>query len=58
MVETKETVAAELYNQLTDPQENRNIANLPENAEICKKLEAKLQADWRKAKPNIADYSK
>jgi iduronate 2-sulfatase len=32
--------AIELYNHLTDPQENKNVANAPANTELVKKLMA------------------
>ncbi|MFK5924723.1 MAG: sulfatase [Verrucomicrobiota bacterium] len=41
----------ELYDHKTDPQENVNIANLPENAELVKKLTEKLSSGWRAALP-------
>ncbi len=41
----------ELYDHLNDPQENVNIANLPENAELVKQLTKQLAAGWRSALP-------
>lgn len=43
--------AVELYDHRNDPQENTNIANRPENAELVKKLTAELRAGWRAARP-------
>ena len=50
--QTKEYVAHELYDHQTDPQENINIASLPDNHEIVKQLEARLRSGWREALPN------
>lgn len=41
----------ELYDHQSDPQENFNIANRPENAELVKKLTNQLRAGWKKALP-------
>ena len=46
---TIEKVALELYDNLMDPQENNNIAGLPENAELIKELSKRLQAGWKAA---------
>ena len=43
--------AIELYDHQTDPQENVNIANQPENAALVKDLTAKLNAGWKAALP-------
>jgi flagellin-specific chaperone FliS len=43
--------AIELYDHQTDPQENVNIANQPENAALVKELTAKLNAGWKAALP-------
>ena len=43
--------AVELYDHQTDPQENVNIANEPENAALVKELTAKLNAGWKAALP-------
>ena len=43
--------ALELYDHQLDPQENVNIANRPENAELVKRLSAQLAAGWRAALP-------
>jgi arylsulfatase A-like enzyme len=39
--------AVELYDHQTDPQENVNIANAPENAELVARLTAQWQQGWR-----------
>lgn len=44
-------VAVELYDHKTDPQENQNIAQRPENATLVKSLQEKLNAGWRAATP-------
>jgi len=41
----------ELYDHKNDPQENINIANLPENVELVKKLTSQLADGWRAAQP-------
>ncbi len=41
----------ELYDHKSDPQENINIANEPENAELVKQLTDQLKAGWSKAVP-------
>jgi len=41
----------ELYDHKSDPQENINIANRPENAELVKRLTGQLAAGWRAAVP-------
>lgn len=50
--ETKEYVAYELYDHEIDPQQNNNIAGLPQNEQIVKRLSAQLKAGWRAALPN------
>ena len=47
----KELAAKELYDHRTDPQENNNIAILPENIKIVNKLSEQLKAGWRAALP-------
>jgi arylsulfatase A-like enzyme len=42
--------AVELYDQQTDPQENVNIANSPEHAELVARLTEQWQRGWRGAK--------
>ena len=49
--ETKAFAAHELYDHQSDPSENMNIANLPENRSLVEKLSAQLEAGWEAAKP-------
>lgn len=49
--ESDELIARELYDQRTDPQENNNIAELPENEEAVERLAAELKAGWQAAVP-------
>jgi arylsulfatase A-like enzyme len=46
-----EIVARELYDHKTDPQENENVADKPEQAKIIAKLGAQMKAGWQAAKP-------
>ncbi len=48
---TKEYVAHELYDHQTDPQENINVASLPDNRDVVKQLDARLRSGWREALP-------
>jgi len=41
----------ELYDHLIDPNENVNIANRPENAQLVRQLASQLHAGWRSAVP-------
>ncbi len=41
--------AVELYDNLSDPDENINIADFPENAELLEDMAKKLTAGWRAA---------
>ena len=41
----------ELYDHHSDPQENINIADKPENARLVKQLTEQLKAGWRNAIP-------
>ncbi len=41
----------ELYDHQSDPQENINLANMPENTELVQQLTARLTAGWRAARP-------
>jgi iduronate 2-sulfatase len=41
--------AVELYDHQTDPQENVNIANAPENADLVARLTEQWQQGWRRA---------
>lgn len=43
-------VGVELYDNLVDPDENVNIAGLPENAELIEELAQRLEAGWKAAK--------
>jgi len=43
--------AVELYDEQTDPQENANIVNLPENTELVEKLTKQLLTGWQGAMP-------
>jgi iduronate 2-sulfatase len=43
--------ALELYDHETDPQENVNVARLPANAEVVKRLMEQWRQGWRGAKP-------
>lgn len=47
----KKVGGLELYDHESDPQENINIANLPENKELVKQLTTQLTAGWRAALP-------
>jgi arylsulfatase A-like enzyme len=44
-------VVFELYDHFTDPQENVNIANLPENKELVAGLQNQLHQGWKAARP-------
>jgi iduronate 2-sulfatase len=46
-----EFVARELYDNLDDPQENINLADIPKYAGLVEKLSEKLRAGWRDARP-------
>ena len=46
-----EFLAYELYDHSADPQENVNLANRPERAEVVQTLKAQLHAGWRAALP-------
>ncbi|MFK5924962.1 MAG: sulfatase [Verrucomicrobiota bacterium] len=41
----------ELYDHQNDSEENQNVANLPENRELIKKLTKRLRAGWKIALP-------
>jgi len=43
--------AIELYDHEVDPQENRNIAGHPSNADLVDQLMAQLKRGWQGAKP-------
>jgi hypothetical protein len=40
-----------LYDHQTDPDENANIANLPENKALVEQLSQQLGAGWKAARP-------
>jgi len=44
-------VAVELYDHEKDPDENVNVAHLPENKELVAQLSAQLRKGWREAPP-------
>lgn len=44
--DAEETVAVELYDHETDPQENENLAARPEHAALVKRLTAELKTQW------------
>lgn len=46
--------ATELYDHQTDPHENQNIADVPENRPIVEKLAQQLKAGWQAARPATA----
>jgi iduronate 2-sulfatase len=45
-------VASELYDHQTDPDENINIAEYPDNAKLLDELSRSLKAGWRAARPD------
>jgi iduronate 2-sulfatase len=47
-------VARELYDHQTDPQENVNIADRPENREVVEELTKQMQAGWRAVRAGMA----
>jgi len=49
--EKGEYVTAELYNSLTDPEENKNIAYQEENKELINELSKQLAGGWKAARP-------
>ena len=44
-------VAVELYDHVNDPEENVNVADRPENADVIRGLSAQLDAGWKGALP-------
>lgn len=46
-----QTLAVELYDHMTDPEENENIALRAENAELTRTLSMQLRAGWPSALP-------
>ena len=49
--DSKKLGGLELYDHKSDPQENVNIANTRENADLVKRLTVQLAAGWRAALP-------
>lgn len=49
--ETKTFAANELYDHKTDPGENVNISQKPEQKKLVEQLSAQLKAGWQQAKP-------
>ncbi len=54
----KKLGALELYDHKSDPQENFNVAGVPQNADLVKQLSAQLAAGWRAALPARDDEPK
>lgn len=50
-INPKRVAGRELYDHETDPDENLNIANHPENKEVIASLSKRLNAGWRAAVP-------
>ena len=50
-METKNVVGKELFDHHTDPEENMNIAGLPDNSDLVKLLSEKLEKGWEAAMP-------
>ena len=50
-------LAIELYDHQTDPQENANIADRPENAELVKRLKDQWRQGWKGAMPPSANHA-
>jgi len=46
-----ELVARELYDNRDDPEENLNLADLPEHAKLVGKLSEQLRSGWKAARP-------
>lgn len=55
---TRERIATELYDHMTDPEENVNIANEPENKNLVTRLSKQLSDGWRQALPEGGSVSK
>lgn len=47
----KEPAARELYDHQKDPDENTNLANRPEFADLVARLSAQLRSGWKAARP-------
>jgi arylsulfatase A-like enzyme len=50
-----ELVAREVYDNKEDPQENRNLADLPEHVALVKQLSRQLAAGWQGARPPLPE---
>ena len=46
----------ELYDYYKDPHETRNVANLPQNAELIAHLSERLRAGWQRAVPGTEEH--
>jgi iduronate 2-sulfatase len=46
-----DVAAVELYDHQSDPQENTNIANRPENASLLKQLTEQWERGWQGVTP-------
>ena len=52
-----ETIATEVYDHLSDPNESINIAGHPENRELVEALKSQFKAGWKAAVPKAKnDY--
>jgi hypothetical protein len=47
---THEVAAVELYDHQSDPNENKNIANLPENKSLVAQLDVQMKSGWQGAR--------
>jgi iduronate 2-sulfatase len=47
----EQIIGVELYDHVTDPAENVNVAGLPENAALVQDLQHQLRAGWQAARP-------
>lgn len=47
-------VATELYDEVNDPQENTNVADLPANAPLIAQLMTQWQQGWQGARPSFS----
>ncbi len=45
--------AVELYDHQTDPDENVNLAGLPEHAALLEELGRQYRAGWKAARPSL-----
>ena len=51
LLRSGEYAGRELYDEQTDPEENVNVAESPENREVVEELSKRLRAGWRAALP-------